>query len=255
MARIARPEIDRRSFGPETLKYHERVSPFIDSTITALAANTDFVRVTRDPIWVEVPDDWVQLVAADMRNSWQLYPSNASPTATYRLALRKDMSGEVEARGLAIPPAVGTLGVAFAWPTGYAPTQEEIFTLRGEAQTVEARTKTTGADVTKRNLDAGGAPAQGWVSFSGLRFTALDRLPPAWGGAWPIFIPWGGAPGTVVVVAQRLDAANRLTTERLTLHGWWADAVGQSVPGFNLTRVPGLAPRNTYALTVYVLPA
>jgi len=249
------PEWLERLLGP--------LNAFINPAATALTQGLTF----RENFAGEVrtltltpPDDWYAFGAADMRGAWQLYPSTAAPTPAYRLAVRKDVSGMVEVRGLAIPPAVGTLGVAFAWPAGYAPHQEEIFTLRGEQQTVEVRPKASGADVTVRNLDTGGAPAQGWVSFSGLRFEAADRSPPRW--ATPVDLklgtpqrPFPGRPGSVqvlrAVVQGNLTAPAVVTTldaEIVNLER------AKASPGVRIHRVWGLQPGVRYTLTLLVLP-
>lgn len=205
------------------------------------------------------PDDWVPLTASDMRNSWQLYPSNAAPTLAYRLAVRKSLRGEVEVRGLAIPPAVGTLGVAFAWPEGYAPYQEEIFALRGEQQVVEVRAKTTGADVTARVLDAG-APPQGWVSFSGMRFDTADRTPPRWEKPLDVKLgteqrPFPGKVGSVEVLSCQQQGA--LTAPAVIVAIDWTPLVTDTrkgTPGVRIHRVWGLLPNTAYTLTIFIAP-
>lgn len=207
-----------------------------------------------------VPDDWVPLTATDMRNSWQLYPSNASPLSAYTLAVRKDMSGDVEVRGLAIPPSVSTTGIAFAWPTGYAPHQEEIFTTRGELQTVEVRPKAAGADVTARTIPSGAVPAQGWVSFSGMRFTAADRTPPRWAEAIDVRLgteqrPFPGKPGSVRVESVRQTNAPEAPT-LVTAIDWTPlpPERGQKSAGVRIHRVWGLLPGATYSLTLHISP-
>jgi len=243
---IQRPEVDRRNFSPETLKYHERITPFLNDTAAALNSARNFVRVNREPLRVKVPDDWVLLSPYIASGSgWTVNTAAGRPVA----AIRKAMDGGVSlrgtlARGAGAPAAGSTI---LTWPTGYAPEGRQTFGF-----------------ATNTGLGAAESTTAGYLYFSGgvatypldeVRFVAADRTPAAWGAPFPIFIPWTGTPTFLVVVAVRLDSAIRQTSERLTLPAWWSDSTQQTVPGFNLTRIPGLASNTTYNLTVYALPA
>lgn len=247
---------------PEWLeKFSAPINAFIKATAGALDRGVTFGQqfagevktVTLTP-----PDDWYSLTSSDMRNSWQLYPSNASPNASYTLAVRKELDGTVEVRGLANPPTTTATGVAFAWPDGYAPHQEEIFGLRGELQSVEARAKSTGADVTARGPFATGTPSQGWVSFSGMRFMAANRTPPRW--AAPIDVrlgtpdrPFPGRPAHVLVLnCQQVQAPTAPSMVRAL--DWTATTVEKTTPAVRIHRVWGLLPGVAYSLTLGIFP-
>lgn len=239
---IQRPEVDRRNFSPETLKYHERITPFLNDTAAALNSARNFVRVNREPLRVKVPDDWV-LLAPFLLNSWAVNSDTSRPAP----ALRKSPDGEVRLRGTlqrASAPAGGSS--ILSWPAGYAPEGRQTYgfatnTGLGAAESITTALLYYSGGVATYPLDE-------------MRFMAANRTPPAWGAPFPIFIPWTGTPTFLVVVAVRLDSASRQTSERLTLPAWWSDSTQQTVPGFNLTRIPGLAPNTTYNLTVYALP-
>jgi hypothetical protein len=248
MAPPPRPEVDKRSFGPDFLRYHERLVPFFDGTIAALATMYGLELVTTTPIRITAPSEWRDVLPTEMLNSWQLYPNNIAPLAQYRLRIRKTAEG-VEVRGLVMPPLPSALGVPFRWPDGYAPAQEEIYGLRGELQTAEVRTSPLGPNVTNRSTM--GSPAQGWVSLSGLRFAPLSPVLPAPAKPFPISVAWKAYPSLVFVQSTLIDANNRATSQRQLHLVTWTAPPERSAGAFLMTRIQGLAAGAKYDLMVY----
>jgi hypothetical protein len=248
------PAFDKSRF-PELAGYHGLLELFFKDTAAALRSGLtlreNVAALVRGPLTVKVPDDWRDIAASEMRNSWHLYPSDGSPTAAYRLRVRKELDGMVEVAGLTIPPTPTSLGVAFVWPSGYVPHQEEIFGLQAEGEWVEVRSASTGPNVTRRQGVA--AQPQGWVSLSGMRFRATDRTPVAWSAPFPLFFAWEKLPALVLVDAVKVDSNGRAAGVHQTAVAEWQQALQGGKPGFSITRIPGLTPTTSYSVTVWAL--
>jgi hypothetical protein len=202
---------------------------------------------------VVAPDDWRDIDTALMLNSWQLYPTNASPSAVFRLALRKEADGMVEVRGLAKPPTPSSMGDVFSWPTGCIPLRTEVVGPHGEGGWVEIRTASTGPTVVSR---ASTAQPEGWVSFSGVRFAATNRAPLDWPTASQVtaILPdaFPGEAGQVLVL-DAVDESSGLHTAGA--HAIWGTTTVGGKPALLFSRFDGLTVGRTYSLVLAVLSA
>lgn len=223
------------------------VSSALDRGLTLRENFAGEVRV----IEITPPEDWQHLTNDDLINGWTLYPP------PFRLSLRKLLDGEVQLRGLAVPGAIGGGGAGrlFEWPTGYAPEQAEIWNPQASTGWAEAYATEQGVEVTR--LEVGGAT---WVSFSGFRFTALDRTPPRW--ATPVDVKLGteqaqfpGRPATVTVLKckQKRDASLPAPVAHIDWEPVNLERQ-KSAPGIRIHRVWGLEPGVTYTLTLHITP-
>lgn len=233
-----RPELDKRSFAPEVIKHHERLTPFIEGTISSFANLAGLELVTRTPIRAVVPDDWRPIPYA---------PNWANLGTVQAFNYRKLDDGTVKVRGSfrytgpGTPPA-GTL---------VSPLTPELVTAMRESFVVLAEAPATAGalSVSGTGLRYESGPIAA-ISVSGLEWGAASRMPLPWEGAWPISVASARPPTLVMVRAARLSADGREAgTFQLLAAEWSADTVRGT--GFSIARVPGLLAGSTYNLYVY----
>lgn len=240
MAPPPRPEVDKRSFGADFLRYHERLTPFFDGTIAALSAMAGLSLVTRAPIRVTVPDDWVNVTFA--AGSGFVSPLGANQ----RLQYRTTTTGDVELRGV--------FGNTTTKPAGtlISALRPEVLTAARDVLGVysESPASAGSLSISSSGLRYETGPLSA-ICTTGTKWTPKDRTPLPMGAPFPLQVSGPSSPSMVAVQSTLIGTDKRPTSQRRLHHASWTTAPERATSGFLLTRVEGLVVGATYDLMVY----
>lgn len=242
---------------PDKEKLVRAINPFLGATAAALRAGLTFKENFYGHIKVlEVtcPEDWATPTLA---TGWAVLTTGVDPQP---FAVRKTVSGDVQARGRLDWTAGGTPGGAqliASLGADYAASHREVFDIFA----------TDGANYVPATISINSAGELRWetisagyraLSFSGdVWWSASNRAPPSWPVPVDFALPdtFTAKPGAVLVLRCEETGSNA-PVGAVSVDGWTlvTSRAEESRQVIRLPRVNGLAAGYRYRLTLLVLP-